>query len=359
MHSRYSKRQQNLIAALSQQDIDNLLVFNYENILYLTGYSGNAAYLLISKTGLWLITDYRYFERAKSESFGCEVICRDRDTETLGTCLKRLLPKGKTAFESNAVTVGAWGSIARDLNSDNLIPLNGAIELLRTIKDDWEVASIKKAAAIADLALADLLPQITQGVSELDLATELDYKMKKLGSDGVAFDTILLFNKRSALPHGKPGETTLKYGDFVLIDFGAVVNGYRSDMTRTYVLGEPSQKQLHMFETVLQAQKACFDTVKAGIECRDLNAVSETVLFNAGYKEYAGKGLGHGVGLFLHEVPFMSPVSTSSLQVGNVVTVEPGVYLPELGGVRMEDDVLITESGFEFLTHAPKEFILS
>ena len=359
MLTRYIQRQQHLLDILQEQDIENLLVFNYENILYLTGYSGNAAYLIVSSKGFWLITDYRYFERAKNESFGCELICRDRDTESLGVCIKRLLPKGKTAFESSAINVALWSSIEKHLNLDSISPLDGSVEKLRIVKDEYEIASIKKAAAIADLALSDLLTQISVGVTELDLATELDYKMKKLGSDGVSFDTILLFAQRSALPHGKPGETQLKYGDLLLVDFGAVINGYRSDMTRTYVFGEANSRQQDMYDAVLSSQITSLNSLKAGLDCQALNNISTKILTEAGYGDYAGKGLGHGVGLALHEVPFINPNTNYKLEAGNIITIEPGVYIPQVGGVRIEDDVLITESGFEFLTHAPKSFVIN
>lgn len=359
MQARYHQRQQRLLSVLKEQDIHNLLVFNYENILYLTGYSGNAAYLIVSAEGLWLITDYRYFERAKSESFGCALICRDRDSESLGACIKRLLPAGNTGFESNAINYGMWLSIANELVNTDVVAFDGSIEKLRMVKDDFEIASIKKAAAIADLALADLLTQVSRGVTELDLATELDFKMKKLGSDGISFDTILLFAERSALPHGKPGDKKLNHGDLLLVDFGAVVNGYRSDMTRTYVYGEPNKQQQQMYDAVLASQSKSLQSLKAGVDCQQLNQISLDVLAQSGFAQYAGKGLGHGVGLALHEVPFINPVTDYRLEVGNIITIEPGVYIPDFGGIRIEDDVLITESGFEFLTHAPKKFVIN
>ncbi|WP_300419577.1 M24 family metallopeptidase, partial [uncultured Pseudoalteromonas sp.] len=162
----------------------------------------------------------------------------------------------------------------------------------------------------------------------------------------------------SALPHGNPSEQVLKQGDFVTLDFGAVVNGYRSDMTRSYIIGEASEKQTRIYNTVLDAQNAALEMVKPGINCLDLNAISNKVIAKAGFGEYAGKGLGHGLGLFLHEVPFINTLTDYNLEVGNVITIEPGIYIPGYGGVRLEDDIVITESGFEVLTHAPKPFII-
>ncbi len=306
MNAIYLRRQLQIKQQLKAQQIDNLLVFGFENIRYLSGFSGNAAYLLITPANNYLITDYRYFERAKEESYHCEVICRDRDNQTLGECIKQLLPTGATGFDAAYVTVPVWQEIHSQLPHLEISPVLGLIEAQRASKDEWEINCIRKAAAIADIALADVLKQVSLGVTEKELATELDYKMKKLGSDGVSFETILLFAKRSALPHGKPGDTKLHHQDLVLIDFGAVVNGYRSDMTRTYVFGEPTTQQQHMFDTVLSAQQAALGEVKAGVDCKYLNSCSEQVLFSAGYQDYAGKGLGHGVGLFLHEVPFIN-----------------------------------------------------
>ncbi|OHU88070.1 MULTISPECIES: M24 family metallopeptidase [Pseudoalteromonas] len=358
MNAIYLHRQHQIKQQLKLQQIDNLLVFGFENIRYLSGFSGNAAYLLITSTSNYLITDYRYYERAKSEAHHCEVICRDRDTQTLGECIKGLLPSGLTGFDAAYITVPVWQEIHSQLQHVQITPIQGLIEAQRAIKDEWEINSIKKAAAIADIALADMLKLVSLGVTEKELATELDYKMKKLGSDGVSFDTILLFAKRSALPHGKPGDTKLNHQDLVLIDFGAVVNGYRSDMTRTFVFGEPTKQQQHMYDTVLCAQQAALANVKQGVSCHHLNHCSEEVLFAEGYQDYAGKGLGHGLGLFLHEVPFINSKTDYTLRAGNIITIEPGVYLPDLGGVRIEDDILVTESGFEYLTHAPKSFVL-
>lgn len=357
MISRYTSRQSKFNQTLNDGKLNSMLVFGPENINYLTGFTGNAAYLIASPKKYILITDYRYFERAQQECQHCDIVCRDRSSETLGACIQRHLPSGDTGFDAAYITVNLWQEIATTLDRV-LRPITGLIEQLRTVKCEWEVTNIKKAAAIADLALADMLGHVRLGVTEKDLATELDYKMQKLGSDGVSFDTILLFGSRSALPHGKPGNTQLKEGDMILIDFGAVVNGYRSDMTRTYVYQSATAKQQHMYDTVIAAQNTSLELVKSGTNCIELNAASERVLFGAGYEEYAGKGLGHGLGLHLHETPFITPKTHFVLQAGNVITIEPGIYIPELGGVRIEDDILVTHEGFECLTHAPKQFIV-
>jgi Xaa-Pro aminopeptidase len=229
---------------------------------------------------------------------------------------------------------------------------------LRMVKDDWEVAQIQQAAQIADEALAQVLPLLQPGISEADFATELEYRLKKLGAEALSFATIVGFGARSALPHALPTTQRLQKGDLVLIDFGAVVNGYRSDMTRSYVAGKPDLLQLQLFQAVQQAQQAALKAVKAGVSASALFAISDQVLQHSQFGRYAGPGLGHGVGLQLHELPFLSPGNQLKLPVGAVVTIEPGVYLPNYGGLRLEDDVLVTAHGYVQLTKAPQQFAL-
>lgn len=359
MQVNYLKRQAEFKALLEQQGYSAMLVLGHENIRYLSGFSGNAAYALITHDACVLITDYRYHQRAIAETTGFEIVCRDRDNETLGHCINRHLnPNSHVAFDASYVTVAIWQGVADELNGHTLTAVNGLIEKLRRVKDSWEIAQIKAAAAIADEALAQTLPYFKPGVTERDLALELEFRMQKLGSEGMSFATIMLFAERSALPHGNPSDQVLKKGDFVTLDFGAVVNGYRSDMTRSYIIGEASEKQTRIYNTVLDAQNAALEMVKPGINCLDLNAISNKVITEAGFGEYAGKGLGHGLGLFLHEEPFINTLTDYNLEVGNVITIEPGIYIPGYGGVRLEDDIVVTESGFEVLTHAPKPFII-
>lgn len=359
MNSHFFARQQVIKQQMNEQNLTALLVLGHENIRYLTGFSGNAAYALVTKQQNVLITDYRYFERAQAECQGFEVISRDRDSECLGQCINRFLAaNSQLGFDAAFINVALWQQVACDLNNHNLIPIQGMIEQQRMVKNDWEIAQIKAAAAIADEALTQTLPYFKAGVSERDLALELEFRMQKLGSEGMAFATILMFAERTSLPHGSPSDRLLKEGDFITLDFGAVVNGYRSDMTRSYVLGQASTKQANIYNAVATAQQAALDLLKAGVHCIDLQNASQQVLDNSGFGEYAGQGLGHGVGLFLHEQPLINKNCNHVLEAGNVITIEPGIYIPEFGGVRLEDDILITETGYEFLTHAPKPFEL-
>lgn len=359
MNSQLFQRQQTLKQQLTSENLTAILLLGHENIRYLSGFSGNAAYAIVTQTSCVLITDYRYFERAQAECHGFEVISRDRDNESLGDCINRFLPaNSRLGFDAAFINVALWQQVANDLSGHTLLPIQGLVERQRMVKTEWEVTQIKAAAAIADDALAQTLPFFKAGVSERDLALELEFRMQKLGSEGMSFATILMFAERTSLPHGSPSDRQLKEGDFITLDFGAVVNGYRSDMTRSYVLEKASTKQTQIYNTVVTAQQAAIDLLSPGVNCVDLQNVSQQMLDASGFGKYAGQGLGHGLGLFLHEQPFININCKHQLEVGNVITIEPGIYIPDFGGVRLEEDILITPTGYEILTHAPKPFEL-
>lgn len=357
MNSIFSTRQHALVCSLAVNKLDGLLILGHENIQYITGFTGNAAYAIMTEKHQFLITDYRYFERAQSECQGFEVICRDRDNESLGACIKRhLLNIEHLGFDAAFINVQAWQDIVQSLTGITLSPIVGLIEQQRMIKDEWEIKQIALAAAIADQALNETMPYFTAGATERDVALELEYRMQKLGSQGMAFHTIMLFAARTSLPHGVPGDQKLQAGDFITLDFGAVVNGYRSDMTRSYILGAASAEQKAIYDTVAAAQHAAIATLKPGVTSAQVYFASKAVLDASPYAKWQGEGLGHGVGLFLHEQPFLNAKTEYQLQRGNVITIEPGIYIPGFGGVRLEDDFLITDTGCQVLTHAPKPF---
>lgn len=366
LQAQFAQRLQNLRQQMANARQDAALIFSLDNLRYLYNYSGEAAYGLVTQTNLYLITDYRFLEQAEDECVSdripTKVICRDRDKQSLGQAIAVILQSEKVEhvwFEAEHISVGVWDTIAKDNPQAIFTPSTGALEHQRKSKDAWEVAQIKAAAHIADQALAALLPQIQIGTSEAELALELDYQMQKRGSQGLSFVTILGFGARSALPHCIPSQKRLQIGDLIVLDFGAVVNGYRSDMTRSFVAGPASSQQQAMFDTVNAAQQAAFALLRDGVAAQEVNAASAAVLQASKFAEFAGPGLGHGLGIKLHEQPFISPVCRENLLRNYVVTIEPGIYIPQYGGVRIEDDVLITENGFEFLTHAPKNFELS
>jgi len=316
--------------------------------------------MLLTPEASYLITDYRYYEQAKDQTDGIKVICRDRIKQSLGNLLNELLQQDKVdslSFEADHISVSLWQDIEQQLQLRQIRPSARLIEDLRYYKDQHEIESIAQAASIADQALANILPLVKPGVTEHELSTELDYQMSKLGSEELSFATILLAGKRAALPHGIPGSTVFEKGDFILIDFGAVINGYHSDMTRTYILGKPSSQQKEIFDLVLQAQLAAIDAIEEGVTAEYLNQQSADILKASRFAEYMGNGLGHGVGLEVHENPFMNTGCKQIIEKGCVITIEPGIYIPDWGGVRIEDDVVLTDKGLRILNSAPKDLL--
>ena len=342
------------------------IIFSDINIRYLSNFSGHAATILLTNKVNYLITDYRYFEQAKVQAIGFKVICRDRAKQSLNSLMIELLNKDNCQtlyFEGDHISFQQFQILAAQLEQlsqvQETIALTNSIEKMRMIKTEAEITNIKQAAAIADQALANILPLVKAGVTERELANELDNQMAKLGSEELSFATILLFGERSALPHGIPSNRTLTKGDLILVDFGAVVNGYRSDMTRTFVFGTADAKQKQIYQLVQNAQQAALNALAASANNESVSGdylyqESANILLNSEYKEYAGEGLGHGVGLQLHEQPFIGPDCTTLIEKGCVITIEPGIYIPNWGGIRIEDDVVLTEHGLEIITQAPK-----
>ena len=337
------------------------ICFNAVNITYLSGFTGHAATLLLTQKNHYLITDYRYDEQAKAQVYsGINVICRDRANQSLAACMQEILNAeaiNTLFYEAAHINVAQWQTLSNELSLKQAIARTDAVELLRYHKNEDEINAIRQAAAIADQALANILPLVKAGITERELATELEYQMSKLGSEELSFATILLFGERSALPHGIPGNRALQQGDLMLFDFGAVINGYRSDMTRTYVFGKASDEQKQVFQLVQYAQQAAINAVSEGMTGQALQRVADNILLSSDYAEYKGEGLGHGVGLVLHEQPFIDPNCQLKLEKGCVFTIEPGIYIPNWGGIRIEDDVVLTENGLEVINKAPKELI--
>lgn len=346
-----------------------LLLTDPLNIRYLTGFTGSSSYLLLTASQAALITDYRYIEQAQqqcrpSQQGGKQpalaLICRDRASESLGACIRRLLLSAsqapqQLALEYHHLTMALYQELGRDLPALQLTEWQQPVEQRRAVKDATELSAIRRAVAIAEQALAETLLQVRIGMTEQALAGVLEQKLFALGAEALAFPTILLSGPRSALPHGKPTERRLQRGDFLLLDFGAVVDGYRSDITRTYLLGSATEEQRAFYQTVYRAQQAALAQMRPGLTADALNQAAAEVLAASPFAAYAGEGIGHGVGLALHEYPLMRRGCEAVLAPGMVVTVEPGLYQPGFGGVRIEDDVLITEHGIEILTQAPKE----
>lgn len=335
-----------------------LFVNDPVDVEYLSGFRSSNAFLLVSARDGVLFTDFRYQEAARKH---CAVhpewrfiIIKDSVFPFLGP---EIPLRGSVGFQSDALTVDAFGKMKKALKRRRFVPLERLISDLSIVKSGAEIAAMKKAAAIADAALRRFCKQLEPGVSEKEAAAKLDRLCSNGGSEKPSFDTIMLFGCNSALPHGRPGSRRLAKGDFVLVDFGCTVRGFCSDMTRTFVFGKASARQRELYALVKKAQSVGRGAARAGIPARALDATGRTVIKKAGFGGQFGHGLGHGVGLRIHENPRLSEKSDCQLPAGSVVTIEPGVYLPGFGGVRIEDMVLLNKTGAELLTHFPRKLI--
>ncbi len=320
----------------------------------------SAGTLLITKNSSYLLIDFRYYEKAKNTVKFANVILLERYYVQLKEILESENIK-TVLIESNTTSLDDYNKITSMLNGFKVLAdssLSKKIEALRTIKTKDEITSIKQAQQITDETFSYILNKIKVGITEYELMLDIEFFMRKLGSEGVAFDTIVVSGKNSSLPHGVPTKKQIETGDFITMDFGAVVNGYCSDMTRTVALGKPCEEQIKVYNTVLKAQKAALAGIKPDIICKNVDKLARDIIENAGYKGCFGHGLGHSVGLKIHESPCFNTRDETVLKNGMVLTVEPGIYLENRFGVRIEDMVIVTESGCENITKSPKELVV-
>ncbi|VBB06015.1 aminopeptidase p and proline dipeptidase signature [Lucifera butyrica] len=342
---------------LSDKNLDALIVSKPENRHYLSGFTGSAGMLVLNPDRNQLITDFRYLEQAASQAADYEIVRLENNPyETIKTILSREERPLQVGFESDYVTWEAYNKLLSYLPFCQLVPLS--LDRLRMIKDSRELMLIQKAVDIADQAFTHILGLIKPGISEYEIAAALEYQMRKLGSEKTAFDTIVASGERGALPHGMATGKTIQSGEMVTMDFGAVFQGYHSDITRTVAVGKANDRQRKIYDIVLTAQQAGIAAVQTGKTGKEVDAVARNVIQAAGYGEYFGHGLGHSLGLYIHEEPRLSPSNTDTcLQENMLVTVEPGIYLPGWGGVRIEDVVVVTADGAKVLTASSKQFI--
>ena len=351
-------RLERLQARLS--DTQAVLIKAPYHLGYLTGFPSEDSFLLVTRDAGYFLTDFRYIELAQQRVHGVKCVMLKRLTETL----TELAPQhgiDTLYVETGRCTVRFCEQLRKGLPMLTVADTDEAdrwLSDMRMVKEAGEIAKIEQAQAIAEEALAHVLPMIRPGVSERDIALELEFYMRKHGAQRAAFDCIVVSGANSSLPHGIPTDKPIERGDFVTMDFGAVVDGYLSDMTRTVAVGEVSDDQRLVYETVLRAQQAALSVLKEGLPCKDGDAAARRVIEQAGFHECFGHATGHGVGVQIHEEPRLSGGSDQVLQCGNVVTVEPGIYLQGRFGVRIEDMVVITEDGCRNLTHAPKDLLI-
>lgn len=346
-------RLQSLRELLRNSELDGVIITKPENRVYYSGFTGSSGLLLITFNDAKLLTDFRYIEQAGKQAPDFQIIRHGSDMfETLQNQL-RLSGLEKVGFEGDYIT---WDSHKR-LNEIAPQAVSVHLDGVRMVKDEAELALIKRAVELADNAFTHILPFFKPGVRERDIALELEFHMRKNGAEKSAFDIITASGTRSALPHGQASDKIIAVGDLVTMDFGAVYQGYHSDITRTVVIGKAAPKQREIYELVLTAQLAGVAAIVPGIPCREVDAVARTIISEAGYGEFFGHGLGHGLGLAIHEEPRLSPPSEVILASGMVVTVEPGIYLPDWGGVRIEDTVVVSSAGAKVLTASSKKLI--
>jgi Xaa-Pro aminopeptidase len=339
--------------------LDALLVTDLTNVRWLTGFTGSSGWLVLTPDDLTLVTDGRYGEQATSElaTNGCGgavVEARSR-ADQLDRLASLVASMARVGVEARNLTLSEFESFRVAL-APELVSTTGVVEGFRRTKDDGEVELMAAACRIADEVLAGVAPMLWRRPTEADVRDELEYRMRRLGAQGPSYDTIVATGPQNASrPHHRPTARVIEEGHTVVIDVGALVQGYHSDMTRTFLIGEPTPVQREVYEVVAVAQQAGLDEVRPGLPLQELDAACRRVISDAGFGEWFSHGTGHGVGLLIHEDPFVNATATGVLQVGDVVTVEPGVYRVGLGGIRIEDLVLVTPDGHRRLTHSPKD----
>ncbi|MBA4535785.1 aminopeptidase P family protein [Bacillus aquiflavi] len=337
--------------------IDGMLITSMYNRRYMTGFTGTAGVALISGEKAVFITDFRYVEQASKQAEGYDIVQHSGQIEKEIGIQAKKLGINKLGFEEEHVTYANY-KVYKEVIEGQLIPVAEVIEKLRLIKNDSEIKILKEAADIADAAFKHILDFIRPGKSELEVSNELEFFMRKCGATSSSFDTIVASGYRSALPHGVASEKIIEQGDFVTLDFGAYYKGYVSDITRTVAVGQPDENLKEIYSIVLEAQLRGVEGIKPGLTGKEADALTRDYITEKGYGQYFGHSTGHGIGLEVHEGPGLSSRSNTILKPGMVVTVEPGIYIPGHGGVRIEDDIVITKDHNEALTHSTKELII-
>lgn len=341
---------------LEENKLDAILITNPINRRYISGFTGTAGVAIVSQEATRFITDFRYVEQATEQAKHFTIVEHKSSIESEINKQLNELNIQHLGFEKDDVTYAGFQRYEKSFEV-NLVPVGGLIENIRLIKTPTELRIIKKAGEIADAAYEHIQGYIKPGVKEIEIANELEFFMRKQGATSSSFDMIVASGYRSALPHGVASEKEIQSGELVTMDYGALYNGYCSDITRTVAVGEVSDQLKTIYDTVLEAQLRGVKGTKPGMTGKEADALTRDYITEKGFGEYFGHSTGHGLGLEVHEEPRLSHLSESVLEPGMVVTVEPGIYIPNVGGCRIEDDIVITETGNERLTNASKKLI--
>lgn len=343
---------------LQKNNLDGVLISNGKNMYYVSGFAGETGYVYISSKRHVVITDFRYTIQAEIEAEGYEIITIGNGgyEEAINDILK-VDGINKLGFESEDMLFATYNKLKDKLVVAEFLPLADDITRLRRIKTPKELEYIKKAEAIGDTVFTEILDFIKPGMTELEIAARIEYLLKVNGGTTTSFPAIVASGVNSSMPHAVPSQKKIEMGDFLTMDFGCVYNGYCSDMTRTIVIGKASDKQKEVYNTVLKAQMAVLDVIKAGFKGKELDKIARDIIYGAGYEGCFGHGLGHSVGLAIHEGPRLSVSEEDIILAGMTETIEPGIYIKDFGGVRIEDLVVVTETGCENFTHSDKHLV--
>ncbi|WP_150270728.1 M24 family metallopeptidase [Paenibacillus tepidiphilus] len=353
-----NKRISKLRTVLQEQGLDAMLITSGINRRYLSGFTGSSGYVLVTGDESYLLTDFRYMTQAPEQAKGLKVV--EHGAKFIDT-VRELLPVSgdlRIGFEQDDVTFSAYTAYAEALQPAVLVPVSKAVENLRMFKDEEELAVMQRAADLADKTFRHILNVVKPGMTERDVDLEMEFFMRSHGATASSFDTIVASGERSAMPHGVASSRVIQGNELITFDFGALLDGYCSDLTRTIAVGTPDPKLKEIYDIVLEAQLHALANIKPGMTGRECDALTRDIITRYGYGEYFGHSTGHGLGMEVHEWPRLSKLSDDVMKPGMVVTVEPGIYLAGLGGVRIEDDIVITETGIQLLTHSSKEYLI-
>ncbi len=351
-------RRSRLKLFFEEYSLNAVLFTDLRNIRYLCGFSGTDGVLLVSQDRAWFLCDSRYTAQAAEEVQNAEIReCAPIRIDTVAA-LAQEYGLGRIGFEAAHTTVAAFRRMSEKLTGVELVELGSNLDEIRICKDAAELEQLSSVATLSSLSLTAVLENIKPGVREVDIALALELEMRRRGAEGKAFDFIVASGERGAMPHGRASDKIIQSGDLVTIDFGALKDGYHSDETVTVACGEPSVRAREIHSIVRAAHDLGIESVRPGISCKDLDEVARAYIRDKGYGDCFGHGLGHGIGLEIHEMPTVSPRSTAVLEEGMVITIEPGIYIQGFGGVRIEDTVVVTGDGCRVLTSADKQLLV-
>lgn len=353
-----NERVRRLRQLLADQNFEAIVIGSEYNRRYISGFTGSSGMVLITSSDCYLLTDFRYRTQAPQQATGFQIV--EHGPSPINDIRELLQAQkiNKLAFEQDHIVYSEFVVWGKTLQGIALELVSGLVEQLRMTKDAAELQIMQEAADLADDTFKHIQKLIRPGVREIDIALEMEVYMRSHGATSSSFETIVASGERSALPHGVASERVIGTNEFVKLDFGAYYNGYCSDITRTVVVGTPTDKHHEIYNIVLEAQLNALEHIKPGMSGREADALARDVITKYGYGDLFGHGTGHGLGMEIHEAPRLSKLSDTILTPGMTVTVEPGIYVPGFGGVRIEDDIVITESGIKILTSSPKDLII-